>query len=153
MRKSPIRRPDRHATPPSSTDSRYCRAGKAGVGLNSSTGVWAGDHNHRRDHAVLCYQTRKELADVRLSPLAPLSTKPKPSLSFFCRSTVFSFMMQSLSERKETGVFKLTKRLVCFNSNLDSHNHWLRFLTQQLVCPYLTQFWVEETFLECIFKI
>lgn len=29
----------------------------------------------------------------RDSPLAPLSTKPKPSLSFFCRSTVFSLMM------------------------------------------------------------
>ena len=27
------------------------------------------------------------------SPLAPRSTKPKPSLSFFCRSTVFSLMM------------------------------------------------------------
>ncbi len=44
-------------------------------------------------HAALSYQTRKELADVHHSPLAPRSTKPKPSLSFFCRSTVSSFMM------------------------------------------------------------
>lgn len=43
IRKSPILRPALHATPPSSTDSRYCRAGKAGVGVNSSMGVWAGD--------------------------------------------------------------------------------------------------------------
>lgn len=39
MRKSPILRPALHATPPSSTDSRYCRAGNAGVGVNSSMGV------------------------------------------------------------------------------------------------------------------
>lgn len=43
MRKSPIRSPARHATPPSSTDSRYCSAGKAGVGVNSSMGVCAAD--------------------------------------------------------------------------------------------------------------
>lgn len=43
IRKSPILRPALQATPPSSTDSRYCRAGKAGVGVNSSIGVWAGD--------------------------------------------------------------------------------------------------------------
>lgn len=42
MRKSPLRSPARQATPPSSTDSRYCRAGKAGVGVNSSMGVSAG---------------------------------------------------------------------------------------------------------------
>ena len=41
MRKSPILRPALQATPPSSTDSRYCSAGKAGVGVNSSIGVWA----------------------------------------------------------------------------------------------------------------
>lgn len=39
IRKSPILRPALQATPPSSTDSRYCRAGKAGVGVNSSMGV------------------------------------------------------------------------------------------------------------------
>ncbi|TNN50442.1 hypothetical protein EYF80_039368 [Liparis tanakae] len=32
MRKSPILRPALQATPPSSTDSRYCSAGNAGVG-------------------------------------------------------------------------------------------------------------------------
>lgn len=42
IRKSPVRSPACHATPPSSTDSRYCRAGKAGVGVNSSMGVSAG---------------------------------------------------------------------------------------------------------------
>ena len=41
MRKSPVRSPACHATPPSSTDSRYCSAGKAGVGVNSSMGVSA----------------------------------------------------------------------------------------------------------------
>lgn len=39
MRKSPILRPALQATPPSSTDSRYCSAGNAGVGVNSSIGV------------------------------------------------------------------------------------------------------------------
>lgn len=48
MRKSPIRSPARHATPPSSTDSRYCSAGKAGVGVNSSMGVCAADGRSRR---------------------------------------------------------------------------------------------------------
>lgn len=43
MRKSPMRSPARQATPPSSTDSRYCSAGKAGVGVNSSMGVCAAD--------------------------------------------------------------------------------------------------------------
>lgn len=43
MRKSPILRPALQATPPSSTDSRYCSAGNAGVGVNSSMGVWAAD--------------------------------------------------------------------------------------------------------------
>jgi len=41
MRKSPVLRPAFHATPPSSTDSRYCKAGNAGVGVNSSMGVSA----------------------------------------------------------------------------------------------------------------
>lgn len=41
MRKSPVLSPACHATPPSSTDSRYCSAGKAGVGVNSSMGVSA----------------------------------------------------------------------------------------------------------------
>ncbi len=41
MRKSPVLSPACHATPPSSTDSRYCNAGKAGVGVNSSMGVSA----------------------------------------------------------------------------------------------------------------
>lgn len=40
-----------------------------------------------RDRKIWCEFCRKD------SPLAPLSTKPKPSLSFFCRSTVFSLMM------------------------------------------------------------
>lgn len=48
IRKSPIRSPARHATPPSSTDSRYCSAGKAGVGVNSSMGVCAADGRSRR---------------------------------------------------------------------------------------------------------
>lgn len=41
IRKSPVLSPACHATPPSSTDSKYCRAGKAGVGVNSSMGVSA----------------------------------------------------------------------------------------------------------------
>lgn len=41
MRKSPVLNPALHATPSRSTDSRYCRAGKAGVGVNSSMGVSA----------------------------------------------------------------------------------------------------------------
>lgn len=41
MRKSPVLKPAFHATPPSSTDSRYCKAGNAGVGVNSSMGVSA----------------------------------------------------------------------------------------------------------------
>lgn len=41
MRKSPVRSPALQATPPWSTDSRYCRAGNAGVGANSSMGVSA----------------------------------------------------------------------------------------------------------------
>lgn len=45
IRKSPVLRPACHATPPSSTDSKYCRAGKAGVGVNSSMGVSAEIHN------------------------------------------------------------------------------------------------------------
>lgn len=45
IRKSPILSPALQATPPSSTDSRYCRAGKAGVGVNSSMGVWATDED------------------------------------------------------------------------------------------------------------
>lgn len=47
IRKSPILSPALQATPPSSTDSRYCRAGKAGVGVNSSMGVWAADENRQ----------------------------------------------------------------------------------------------------------
>lgn len=43
IRKSPVLSPACHATPPSSTDSRYCRAGKAGVGVNSSMGVSAAE--------------------------------------------------------------------------------------------------------------
>lgn len=42
IKKSPVLSPACHATPPSSTDSRYCRAGNAGVGVNSSMGVSAG---------------------------------------------------------------------------------------------------------------
>lgn len=41
IKKSPVLRPACHATPPSSTDSKYCKAGKAGVGVNSSIGVSA----------------------------------------------------------------------------------------------------------------
>lgn len=41
MRKSPVLRPALQATPSTSTDSRYCRAGNAGVGANSSIGVSA----------------------------------------------------------------------------------------------------------------
>lgn len=41
IKKSPVLSPACHATPPSSTDSRYCRAGNAGVGVNSSMGVSA----------------------------------------------------------------------------------------------------------------
>lgn len=41
MRKSPVRSPALQATPSTSTDSRYCSAGKAGVGVNSSMGVSA----------------------------------------------------------------------------------------------------------------
>lgn len=40
-RKSPVRSPALQATPSTSTDSRYCSAGKAGVGVNSSIGVSA----------------------------------------------------------------------------------------------------------------
>lgn len=43
IKKSPVLSPACHATPPSSTDSRYCRAGNAGVGVNSSMGVSAGE--------------------------------------------------------------------------------------------------------------
>lgn len=42
IRKSPVLSPACQATPPSSTDSRYCSAGNAGVGVNSSMGVSAG---------------------------------------------------------------------------------------------------------------
>lgn len=42
IKKSPVLSPACHATPPSSTDSKYCRAGNAGVGVNSSMGVSAG---------------------------------------------------------------------------------------------------------------
>ncbi|KAG7276737.1 hypothetical protein CRUP_030354, partial [Coryphaenoides rupestris] len=41
MRKSPVLRPALQATPSTSTDSRYCSAGNAGVGVNSSIGVSA----------------------------------------------------------------------------------------------------------------
>lgn len=41
MRKSPVLRPALQATPSTSTDSRYWRAGNAGVGVNSSMGVSA----------------------------------------------------------------------------------------------------------------
>ena len=54
MRKSPVLRPAIHATPPSSTDSRYCSAGNAGVGLNSSIGVSAMDHTGYQTSA-LCH--------------------------------------------------------------------------------------------------
>lgn len=47
MRKSPILRPALQATPPSSTDSRYCSAGNAGVGVNSSMGVWAAEQRRK----------------------------------------------------------------------------------------------------------
>ena len=42
IKKSPVLSPACQATPPSSTDSRYCKAGNAGVGVNSSMGVSAG---------------------------------------------------------------------------------------------------------------
>lgn len=45
MRKSPVRSPALQATPSTSTDSRYCSAGKAGVGVNSSMGVSAAGGN------------------------------------------------------------------------------------------------------------
>lgn len=38
-------------------------------------------------------QSMNQCDDVGFLPLAPLSTKPNPSLSFFCRSTVFSLIM------------------------------------------------------------
>lgn len=41
MRKSPVLKPALQATPSTSTDSRYWRAGNAGVGVNSSMGVSA----------------------------------------------------------------------------------------------------------------
>lgn len=41
IRKSPVLSPAFHATPSTSTDSRYCKAGNAGVGVNSSIGVSA----------------------------------------------------------------------------------------------------------------
>lgn len=147
MRKSPIRSPARHATPPSSTDSRYCSAGKAGVGVNSSMGVCAADGEEpagsegrgwrgRAGDGAQTQVTEDSLElsegpapqggvmgglkgvcgvpslfpsslsrpcflDQRLShplpgqhsPLAPRSTNPNPSLSFFCSKTVFSLMM------------------------------------------------------------
>lgn len=44
--------------------------------------------------------TREQQTDtklrVRLLPFAPRSTNPNPSLSFFCRTTVFSSITQSL---------------------------------------------------------
>jgi hypothetical protein len=43
MRKSPVLSPALQATPSTSTDSRYWRAGNAGVGVNSSIGVSAGN--------------------------------------------------------------------------------------------------------------
>lgn len=52
MRKSPVLRPALQATPSTSTDSRYCSAGKAGVGVNSSIGVSA-THTHTTD--MHCY--------------------------------------------------------------------------------------------------
>lgn len=50
IRKSPVRSPALHATPSRSTDSRYCSAGNAGVGVNSSIGVSAGsrEHTHKK---------------------------------------------------------------------------------------------------------
>lgn len=92
MRKSPILRPALQATPPSSTDSRYCRAGNAGVGVNSSMGVWA-KNTEQKWHEVYLNEVWLEENKSVLLPLAPLSTNPKPSLSFFCRSTVFSLMI------------------------------------------------------------
>lgn len=113
MRKSPMRNPARHATPPSSTDSRYCRAGKAGVGVNSSMGVCAADGRSRRGRrggegverpsrgwgsdpshpgvgvgvvgglGSLPLAAPQPLPAGRHSPLAPRSTNPNPSLSFF----------------------------------------------------------------------
>lgn len=47
MRKSPVRSPALQATPSTSTDSRYCSAGKAGVGVNSSMGVSAAERGGR----------------------------------------------------------------------------------------------------------
>lgn len=52
MRKSPVRSPALQATPSTSTDSRYCSAGKAGVGVNSSMGVSAaGEERALGQHA------------------------------------------------------------------------------------------------------
>lgn len=48
MRKSPVLRPVLQATPSTSTDSKYCRAGNAGVGVNSSMGVSAVKINHTK---------------------------------------------------------------------------------------------------------
>lgn len=60
MRKSPVLSPACHATPPSSTDSRYCRAGKAGVGVNSSMGVSAGHQERRAWSHKIRHNARKQ---------------------------------------------------------------------------------------------
>lgn len=137
MRKSPVRSPALHATPPWSTDSRYWRAGNAGVGANSSMGVSAGNEEragelgkllppqtsegsvhgvwfcfHRKPDSVDCVGVMKHSKELfffffkslllflqtpttplpvpRFLPLAPLRTKPNPSLSLFCSTAVFS---------------------------------------------------------------
>lgn len=91
MRKSPVLSPALHATPSRSTDSRYCRAGKAGVGVNSSMGVSANKKEHLITVFVCeCYSSKHACMRVCFRPLAPRSTKPNPSLSLFCNVALFS---------------------------------------------------------------
>lgn len=52
MRKSPVLRPALQATPSTSTDSRYWRAGNAGVGVNSSIGVSAEKKHTRKENEL-----------------------------------------------------------------------------------------------------
>lgn len=76
IKKSPVLRPACHATPPSSTDSKYCKAGKAGVGVNSSIGVSASKINttvrEKKKKRKLWSACKYHLATGLL--LAPLSS-------------------------------------------------------------------------------
>lgn len=108
IRKSPIRRPDRHATPPSSTDSRYCRAGKAGVGLNSSTGVWAGDHRSQSQTWSIYVMLRSVIkpeksSQMSITHLWPLGVQNRSLHCLFSAEVQFSLLWCSHCQREKRG--------------------------------------------------